>query len=101
MSTVASQSFGVTLWLVPPDIFVTVAVRAADRLFPSPPGTSGPSSSALMAAQNRTASSMAFFESHGALACELSAALTRRLIASLPLYAMVTFVRPLGSPNTA
>jgi len=43
----------------------------------------------------------AFFESHGALACELSLTLILRLIANLPLYAIVTCLIPLGSPKTA
>jgi len=46
-------------------------------------------------------SSIAFFESHGALAWELFPTFIFRLIAIRPLYAIVTCLIPLGSPKTA
>ena len=59
------------------------------------------SSDFFSALVNTYDSSIAFFASHGALACALSPTFTRRFIAILPLYAIVIFLIPLGSPNIA
>ena len=97
MSIIASHSSAVTLWLVPPFISVKVAVNII------PFGLSDwfASSASFSALMNTYDSSIAFFASQGALACALFPTFTLRLIAILPLYAIVMFFIPLGSPKIA
>ena len=64
ISNVATHSFGVTLWLVPPRISVRVAVSIIPLFLSSWPL----SNSFFNSVMTDDVSSMEFFASHGALA---------------------------------